>query len=108
MQEILAIVLIFGGGAMFLLAISPIGRAVADRIRSGAPAARVGPAGEESVRRLQETQETILEDLEAGRQELGEVQERLDFTERLLAQQRETPRVGPGAQPAAKPGEVVG
>ena len=104
MQEILAIVLIFGGGAMFLLAISPIGRAVADRIRANAPAA---PAGEESVRRLQETQQTILDDLEAVRQELGEVQERLDFAERLLAQHREAPRVGPGEQQAAKPGEAV-
>lgn len=103
MQEILAIVLIFGGGAMFLLAISPIGRAVADRIRSGASAA----VGDESVRRLQESQQAILDDLEAVRQELGEVQERLDFTERLLAQQREAPRVGPGAQPAVKPGEAA-
>lgn len=97
MQEILAIVLIFGGGATFLLAISPIGRAIADRIRSGAPAA----AGDESVRRLQETQQAILDDLEAVRQELGELQERLDFTERLLAQHREAERLpaGEGAKP---------
>jgi Tfp pilus assembly protein PilO len=92
MEDILAIVFIFGGGTMFLLAISPIGRAVADRIRSKAV---VGTDGE-SVRRLQETQQTILEDLESVRQELGEVQERLDFTERLLAQQREAGRL-PGA-----------
>jgi hypothetical protein len=101
MEDIVAIVLIFGGGAMFLLAISPIGRAVADRIRSGRPAAA---SGDESVRRLQETQQSMLDDLDAVRQELTEVQERLDFTERLLAQQRETPRVGPGAQPAG-PGD---
>ncbi len=89
MQEILAIVLIFGGGATFLLAISPIGRAIADRIRSNAPA-----VADESVRRLQETQQAILDDLEAVRQELGEVQERLDFTERdrlLLALNQLTP-----------------
>jgi hypothetical protein len=102
MQEILAITLIFGGGAVFLLAISPIGRAVADRIRSSGPA----PVGEESLRRLQDTQQAILDDLEAVRQELGEVQERLDFTERLLAQHRETPRVGAGEAPGAKPGSV--
>lgn len=103
MEEILAIILIFGGGATFLLAISPIGRAVADRIRSKA----VVGADDESVRRLQEAQHAILDDLESMRQELGEVQERLDFTERLLARQRETPRVGPGEQQAAGPGEAA-
>ena len=100
MEDILAIVLIFGGGAMFLLAISPIGRAVADRIRGGASAAA---PGDESVRRLQETQQAMLDDLEAVRQELTEVQERLDFTERLLAQQRDAPRLGAGEAEAAKP-----
>jgi Tfp pilus assembly protein PilO len=98
MQEVLAIVFIFGGGAVFLLAISPIGRAIADRIRSN-PAV----AGDDSVRRLQETQQAILDDLEAVRQELGEVQERLDFTERLLARQREAPRLDAGESEAAKP-----
>lgn len=102
MEEILAIVLIFGGGAVFLLAISPIGRAIADRIRSGVPA-----AGDESVHRLQETQQALLEDLEAVRQELSEVQERLDFTERLLAQHRDAPRVGPGEAQSAPPGEAA-
>ncbi len=102
MQEILAIVLIFGGGATFLLAISPIGRAIADRIRSASP---MPP--DESVRRLHETQQAMLDDLEAVRQELSEVQERLDFTERLLAQQRETPRVGPGEPQASRPGEAA-
>lgn len=88
MEDILAIVLIFGGGSAFLLAISPIGRAIADRIRSGTPA---GP--EESLGRVQETQQAILDDLETVRQELTELQERMDFTERLLAQHREAGRL---------------
>ena len=92
MEDILAIVLIFGGGATFLLAISPIGRAIADRIRGGAG---TGPA-EDTVRRLHETQQAILDDLDGVRQELVEVQERLDFTERLLAQQRESGRLPVG------------
>ncbi|MBI2615545.1 MAG: hypothetical protein HYW52_07730, partial [Gemmatimonadetes bacterium] len=50
MEDILAIVLIFGGGSAFLLAISPVGRAIADRIRSGG---RV--ANQESVERLHQT-----------------------------------------------------
>lgn len=97
MEDILAIVLIFGGGSVFLFAISPIGRAIADRIRSAGP-----PAAEESVQRLHETQQAMLEDLEAVRQELGEVQERLDFTERLLAQHRETGRL-PADEAGARP-----
>jgi hypothetical protein len=99
MEDILAIVFIFGGGSIFLLAISPIGRAIADRIRGGSVG---GGAPEETVRRLHETQQAILDDLEGVRQELGEVQERLDFTERLLAQQREAGRLPLGA-PATRP-----
>ncbi|HEX9580738.1 MAG TPA: hypothetical protein VF970_06500 [Gemmatimonadales bacterium] len=96
MEDILAIVLIFGGGSAFLLAISPIGRAIADRIRSGTPAGSV-----ESLGRVHETQQAILDDLERVRQELSELQERMDFTERLLAQQRDHARLpergGPGS-----------
>lgn len=96
MEDILAIVLIFGGGSAFLLAISPIGQAIAARIRSSAPTA------DETVRRLQDGQQALLEDLEALRQELTEVQERLDFAERLLAQQRDAGRLphGSSAPPA--------
>ncbi|MBI3983489.1 MAG: hypothetical protein HY337_11300 [Gemmatimonadetes bacterium] len=88
MEDILAIILIFGGGSAFLLAISPVGRAIADRIRSG-PAA----AADESLGRLHETQQAILDDLESVRQELTDLQERMDFTERLLAQHRESGRL---------------
>ena len=101
MEDILMIVLIFGGGATFLLAISPIGRAIADRIRGAGVG--VGASGE-SVRQLLETQQAILDNLEGVRQELGEVQERLDFTERLLAQQREAGRLpSGGAAPRPEP-----
>ena len=91
MEEILAIVFIFGGGTAFLLAVSPVGRALADRIRTGGQV-----ANQESVEHLRETQQAMLEDLETVRQELGEVQERLDFTERLLAQHREAGRLPAG------------
>jgi len=88
MEDILAIILIFGGGSAFLLAISPIGRAIADRIRSGTPG-----SPDERVGRLHETQQAILEDLDGVRQELTELQERMDFTERLLAQHRDPGRL---------------
>lgn len=35
-------------------------------------------------------------ELEGQQGRMLELEERLDFTERMLAQQRETPRVGPG------------
>jgi hypothetical protein len=34
-EDILAITFIFGGGTLFLLAVSPVGRAFADRLRHG-------------------------------------------------------------------------
>ncbi len=96
MEDILAIVLIFGGGSAFLLAISPIGRALADRIRSGSLVASA-----ETLGRIQETQQEILDDLESVRQELTDLQERMDFTERLLARHRETGHL-PGGTPAPR------
>lgn len=97
MEQVLAIIFLFGGGSLFLLAVSPVGRAIADRIRTGGAA-----ADQESLQRLQESQRAMLEALEAMRQELGEVQERLDFTERLLAQHREAGRL-PAAPAATEP-----
>ncbi len=88
MEDILAITLLFGGGSAFLLAISPVGRAIADRIRRG------GKGGSDGVaERLQEGQLALLDELDAMRQELTDVQERLDFAERILVKQRETGRL---------------
>jgi hypothetical protein len=84
MEDILAITFLFGGGSLFLLAISPVGRAIADRIR-GAGSDLPRGAGEQ----IRESQIAILEELEALRRDVTEVQERLDFAERILAQQRE-------------------
>lgn len=83
-EGILAIVLIFGGGALFLLAVSPVGRAIAKRIQGDA-----GPP-KESVLRIEEAQQAVFDEIEGLRHDLTEVQERLDFAERMLAQQRAT------------------
>jgi hypothetical protein len=83
MEGVLAIIFIFGGGSMFLLALSPVGRAFADRIRGGAI------ISDDSVRKLQESHQDVLEELEAVRREVGELHERMDFTERVLAQNRQ-------------------
>ena len=81
-EGILAIIFIFGGGSLFLLAVSPVGRALADRIRHGSHP--VGPS---------ETDPGVLAELEQLRSDVSELQERVDFAERLLAQKQ------PGALP---------
>lgn len=81
MEDILALLLIFGGGTLIAISFSPVGRAIADRIRGQAQ-----PDGDPAV----------YEELERVRGELAELHERLDFTERLLAQKREAGQL-PGA-----------
>jgi len=80
MEGVLAITFIFGGGTLFLLSVSPVGRALAERIRSQGP--RPGPDPE------------LQADLDALRAEVSELHERMDFAERLLAQRPEPGRIG--------------
>ena len=87
-EGVLAIVFLFGGGTLVLLAISPIGRAIADRIRG---------KGQGDVRaELADHKEALEQELEAVRRDMAELAERVDFAERLLAKQREGQRIGPG------------
>jgi hypothetical protein len=95
MEDFVALILIFGGGTVVALSMSPIGRALADRIRGHSA---TGSADE--VRRLRESQEDMASELESVRHDVGELQERLDFTERLLARKREDPAFPP--QPNAE------
>ncbi len=84
MEDILAIILIFGGGTAVLLSFSPIGKALAERIRHGKqqlPPPEVDPA--------------LYDELDQVRRELSEVHERLDFAERLL-----TDKSAPSSQAA--------
>jgi len=82
-EDIIAIVMVFGTGMIGLIAFSPIGRALAQRIR--------GPAELPS----QELDE--LRDQVAGlSQQVEELAERQDFTERMLAQAREKGLLGSG------------
>ena len=82
MEGILAITFIFGGGTAFLLAISPIGKAVAERIRSHGSVPMHDPE--------------LLAEVDALRRDVAELQERVDFTERLLARTQERQQVGKG------------
>jgi hypothetical protein len=74
MEDILAIVLIFGGGTLIAISFSPIGSAIAARIRGkGAP---------------METDPQVLAELDDLRAQVAELGERVDFSERLLGQVR--------------------
>jgi len=90
MEDILALVLIFGGGTVVALSMSPIGRAIAARIQG-----QGSPAGADELRRLREGQETMATELDNARQDIAELQERLDFAERLLARKRDEPPLPP-------------
>jgi hypothetical protein len=82
MEGVLAIIFLFGGGTAFLLSISPIGRAVAERIRAHGAVPVHDPE--------------LLAEVDALRHDVSELQERVDFAERLLAQSQERQQVGQG------------
>jgi len=72
-EDIIAILCIFGGGTLVMLSFSPVGKAFADRLRHGPqplPAIEPDPA--------------IYDELDRLRGDVNELHERLEFTERLL------------------------
>ena len=75
MEDILAIVLIFGGGTAIAISFSPIGKAIAERIRGRGAMAETDPQ--------------LLADVDDLRMQVAELGERVDFSERLLGQSRE-------------------
>jgi hypothetical protein len=75
MEGVLAITFIFGGGTLFLLSMSPVGKALAERIRGHSAQSGADPE--------------LVAEVEALRQDVAELHERVDFTERLLSQKRE-------------------
>jgi hypothetical protein len=81
--EAVAALAFFGGAALVL---RPIAAAVAKRIGGEHPPAR-DDAGE---------REQILSELQDLRHEVGELAERVDFTERLLAREREVAKLDRG------------
>jgi hypothetical protein len=81
MEGILAIVFIFGGGTLFLLSISPVGRALAERLRGNTGSAQ---------------DPELLNEVDALRQEVAELHERVDFAERVLMNTHERKELGKG------------
>jgi hypothetical protein len=78
MEGILAILLIFGGGTAVMISFSPIGRAIAERLRR-----RPGEAAPPS-----EELDELRERLDRMQHQLSELAERQDFAERMLARVR--------------------
>jgi hypothetical protein len=68
------------GGLAFLLAYSPLGRAWAERLRGG--------------RRRDDLPEMVQE-MDELRAEVGELQERIEFMERLITDRASTPETTP-------------
>lgn len=77
-EDILAIIFIFGGGTLVVLSFSPLGRALAERIRHGRQP--IAPPDMSAV----------FDEVDGLRAELAEVHERLDFAERLLAEKKDS------------------
>jgi len=67
-----------GGFFAWMISLSPLGKALAERLRHGP----VPPRG------TTEDHEELVESLEQLRREVAELAERVDFTERLLGQQK--------------------
>jgi hypothetical protein len=67
-----------GGFFAWMISLSPLGRALAERLRHGP----VPPGG------TGEDQGELVESVEQLRREVAELAERVDFTERLLGQQK--------------------
>ena len=84
MEGVLAIIFIFGGGTLFLLSVSPIGKAYAERMR--ARTLESAPPDPQ-----------VLAELDELRAQVSELHERMDFAERLLAQRKEEAQLPPGS-----------
>lgn len=86
-EDVLAIIFIFGIPGLIGFTFTPMGRALTDRIRYGVQSRdAVDPAMYDEVEQL--------------RTEVSELHERVDFTERLLARQSEPARLGDEARGA--------
>ena len=74
-----------GGFFAWMISLSPLGKALAERLRHG-PIPRGGGTVED--------QAELVESVEQLRREVAELAERVDFTERLLGQQQAGGQLG--------------
>ncbi|HJS43538.1 MAG TPA: hypothetical protein VJ755_08690 [Gemmatimonadales bacterium] len=76
-------VIAVGGFFAWMIALSPVGKAIAERLLRGPRPADGG-----------EDQAELTESVEQLRREVAELAERVDFTERLLGQQQAAGQLG--------------
>lgn len=83
MEDVLALfipIVAVGGFFCWMISLSPVGKALAERLKHGPlPREGAGTAGEQAE---------LVETVEQLRREVAELAERVDFTERLLGQQK--------------------
>ena len=91
MEDIVAIIMVFGTGMLGVIAFSPIGKAIAERVRGR----KLDGPGNEDL-------EELRDHLQSLQQQVGELAERQDFAERLLAQARDKGALGQGSADAAR------
>ena len=75
-----------GGFFAWMISLSPLGKAIAERLRHG-PLPRGGAGTPQDQAELVETVDQL-------RREVAELAERVDFTERLLGQQQAAGQLG--------------
>ena len=83
MEGVLAIMFIFGGAGLCIFAMTPIGKAIAARIR-GSAITDVTEV-QETLQAIMDESRELYEDNRTLHEEIAELNERLDFAERLLA-----------------------
>ena len=81
-----------GGFFTWLVSLSPLGKALAERVRHG-PVAPAAPTAE---------REELLAAVDDLRREVAELAERVDFTERLLARQGPAGQLPPERPPVSR------
>jgi len=81
--EFILILTVFAAGAWLL---RPVVLAFSERLRGGR-------AGDGEIRALRAEVQALLDEHHRLRTDLGELAERVDFTERVLAAQRDAPRL---------------
>jgi hypothetical protein len=87
LQDVLALLAVLTAGTFLL---RPVALALAERLR-GAHAREP-----ETQRQIAALREELLTELQVTRREMADLGERLDFAERLLAREREAPRLRDG------------
>jgi len=88
MEGVLALmipIVAVGGFFAWMISLSPVGKAYAERLKGGS-----GAGG------THEDQAELVESVEQLRREVAELAERVDFTERLLGQQKAVEQIAKG------------